>query len=170
MMIDEPDWSTYAIASGISPRFLELYASIMMQQTVIEHELQMCIALLLKLDYEKVQILTAELSYRQLVALVSSSMLKFNDSSSERFKSFRCALVEIGKFAQLRNDLAHSIWMHSPDGTEKPGAKRMKITSKERAGLKVLEKEHSEEELENQWKRGHFFIRALKKTVEATVS
>ncbi|KPD24315.1 hypothetical protein [Idiomarina zobellii] len=169
-MIEEPDWSTHAITSAISPRFLELYASIMMQQAVIEYELQICIALLLKLDYERVQILTAELSYRQLVALVSSSMLKFNDSSSERFKEFRYALAKLDEFEKLRNDLAHSIWMHSPDGIGKSGAKRMKTTSKRKAGLKVLEEEYSEEELEKQWKRGNFFIRELRKRVEATVS
>jgi hypothetical protein len=169
-MIQEPDWSTHAINSAISPRFLQLYASIMMQQAVIDHELQMCTALLLKLDYERVQILTAELSNRQLVALVSSSMLKFNDRSSDRFKEFKYALERLDEFSALRNDLAHSIWMHSPDGIGKPGAKRMKVTSKRKFGYKILEEEYSEEELEKQWKRGSFFIKELRKRVEATVS
>ncbi|WP_417438957.1 hypothetical protein [Idiomarina sp.] len=169
-MIEEPDWSAHGISSTISPRFLQLYASIIMQQTVNEHELQMCIALLLRLDYERAQILTSELSFQQLVALVSSSMLKFSDSSSDIFKEFKYALVKVEKFAKLRNDLVHSVWMHSPVGIAEPGAKRMKITSKRSSGLKILDEVYSEEELEMQWKRGNFFIRELRKRVEATIS
>lgn len=169
-MIQEPDWSSCGIASAISPRFLELYASIMMQQTVIEHELQICIAILLKLDYDRVQILTAELSYQQLVALVSSAMLKLNDSKCERFKEFKYALGKLDDFAKLRNNLAHSIWTHSSDGIGKPGATRMKITAKRSNGLKKIEENYSEQELETQWKRGNFFIKELKKRVVASVS
>ncbi|RHW74737.1 hypothetical protein [Colwellia sp. RSH04] len=169
-MISEPDWSQHAISSAISPKFLQLFASIIMQQTINEYELQMCIAMLLKLDYEKVQILTAELSYRQLIALLSSSMLKLSDSESENFKEFKYALKKVDEFEQLRNNLAHSIWMHSPEGIAKPGAKRMKTTSKRKAGLKLIEEEFSEEHIELQWKKGNFFIKELKKRVVAVVA
>lgn len=169
-MIQEPDWATHSISSVISPRFLELYASIMMQQTVIEYELQICIAILLKLDYERVQILTAELSFQQLVALVSSAMLKMNDPKCERFKEFKYALAKLEDFSKLRNNLAHSIWMHSSEGIGKSGARRMKITAKRANGLKKIEEDYTEQELEIQWKRGNFFIKELRKRVEASVS
>ena len=169
-MIQEPDWASHGIASAISPRFLELYASIMMQQTVIENELQTCVAILLKFDFERVQILTAELSYQQLIALVSSAMMKMNDPKCERFKEFKYALGKLDDFAKLRNNLAHSIWTHSSEGIGKPGARRMKITAKRSNGLKKIEESYSEQELELQWKRGNFFIKELKKRVVECVS
>ena len=168
-MIEEPDWSKHGIGSTISTRFLELYASIMMQQSVIEYELQICVGLLLRLDNERLQILTSELSYRQLVALVSSAMLKFNERDSQIFKEFKYALGKIDEFEKVRNDLAHSIWMHSPSGVSKPGAQRLKITSKRKSGYRVLEEVYSEEQLEIAWKRGNFYIRELRKRVNAAV-
>ena len=168
-MMDEPDWSEHAISSAISSKFLELYASIMMQQSVIEYELQVCVGLLLKLDKERLKILTAELSYRQLVALVSSSMLKFSSRDSETFKEFKFSLGKIDEFEKIRNDLAHSIWMHSPDGIDQPGAQRLKVTAKRKSGVRVIEEVYSEEQLEVAWKRGNFYIKELRKRVNAVV-
>lgn len=168
-MIDEPDWSLHAMSSAISSRFLELYASIMMQQSVIEYELQICVGLLLKLDNERLQILTAELSYRQLVALVSSSMLTFSNRDSETFREFKFALSKIDDFEKIRNDLAHSIWMHSPNGINQPGAQRKKVTAKRKSGVRVIEEVYSEEQLETAWKRGNFYIKELRKRVNAVV-
>lgn len=168
-MIEEPDWSKRGISSAISSRFLELYASIMMQQSVIEYELQICVGLLLKLDNERLQILTSELSYRQLVALVSSAMLKFSERESQTFKEFKFALGKIDEFEKIRNDLAHSIWMHSPSGVSKSGAKRLKVTSKRKTGYRVIEEVYSEEQLEIAWKKGNFYIRELRKRVDAII-
>lgn len=141
-----------------------------MTQNIIEYELQICVALLLKLDYERVQMLTAELSYQQLVALVSSSMLRLNDPASLRFREFKYLLGKLDEFSKLRNDLAHSIWMHAEKGPGQPSAQRMKISSKRKAGLKVLKEEVSEDELETYWKKGHFYIKELRERVESTLA
>ena len=168
-MIKEPDWENIGISSAISPRFLELYASIVMQQTKIEHSLQLCIGYLLGVDYEKVQILTAEQSYRQLVGLLSSLMIKHYSQQSEQYKKLKFILSKIDDFEKLRNDLVHSIWMHSNSGALESGAQRMKITAKRKIGLKRIEESVTESELEIEWKKGSFYDYELQSHIKSCI-
>ncbi len=169
-MIKEPNWETMGIGNAISPKFLELYASIVMQQTIIEHSLQVCIAHLLDIDYNKVQILTTEQSYRQLVGLLSSSMLKLFSSQSDEFKKLKFILGKIDDFEKLRNDLVHSIWMHSEASSQDSGAQRLKITAKRKTGLKRIEQSVSEQELEIAWKKGSFYNLELQKCIRDAIT
>lgn len=169
-MIEEPNWETMGVSSAISPRFLELYASVVIQQTVIEHSLQICIGYLLDLDYDKVQILTAEQSYRQLVGLLSSSMLKRYSPESEQYKKLKFILSKCDEFEKLRNNLVHSIWMRSDVGIFKPGAQRMKITAKRKTGLKKIEQSVTEHELELAWKKGGFYNMKLQEHIKKSIA
>lgn len=92
------------------------------------------ISKLLELDNRKSHIITAELSFRQLIGLLSSLLLEKLGEVSELYSEFKTIKNKLYEFENFRNQVAHSNWAHSQDFSDTKASK-FKITSKEKKGL-----------------------------------
>jgi len=115
-------------------------------QSLLESAMSHFIGSLLSLGHCDAQIVTAELSSRQLRAILMSTLaerLKEDPESLERAKDL---MKRTGNFEQRRNALAHSLYWHGGDYSENT-ATRFKTTARESRGLKVQHETVDVEEL-----------------------
>lgn len=91
---------------------------------------------LLNIDNAKGQIITTELSFRQLIGLLSSLIIEKFDENHCLYQEFKEVKKKLYEFENFRNMVAHSTWAHDQAFSDTK-ATRMKITSKEKKGLKM---------------------------------
>lgn len=113
-------------------------------QAQLESMIGHYIGRLLSLPSHQAQIVTAELSFKNLIGLLSSILIERLGEASELHSDFKAIKKGLYAFEAFRNNVAHSIWVHS-EGFDPLKATRMKTTSKERNGLR-----HQREEVELQ--------------------
>lgn len=170
-MIEEPDWTKGSIHSAVSAEMRAMIGSVVIFQGSIEYELRGCISYLLKADSDTVQILTSEQSYKQLMSLLSSLMIKKVGRESKLYKEFAYAAGKLDEFEAYRNKVAHSHWSHSlEDMSLKDRAVRHKSTSKRKQGLKKFVEEVTVEQLELEWRKALFYLQELFKRVRKVVN
>jgi hypothetical protein len=90
---------------------------------------------ILELDNNKGQIITSELSFKLLVSTLSSLLLDKLGENNQLYIEFKEIKKQLYEFENFRNSIAHSNWAHS-DNYDNSKATKIKITSKERNGLK----------------------------------
>ncbi|MCP4680278.1 MAG: hypothetical protein GY854_33260 [Deltaproteobacteria bacterium] len=105
-------------------------------QSLVESALAHFISSLLKLEHAEGQIVTAEISSRQLRSTLSSLLLQRLMEQPETDERARQLLKRIAKFEERRNALIHSLYWHG-EGFSTDQATRFKLTAKEGKGLKI---------------------------------
>ena len=161
-MIEEPDWKKGSIHSAVPVEVRALIGSIVNFQGSIEFELRGCISDLLKIDKDTVLILTSEQSYKQLMSLLSSLMIKELGTQNQLYKEFAFAAGKLDEFEAFRNKVAHSHWSHSlEDMSLQERAARHKSTSKRKQGLKVSVEEIGADQLTLEWRKAFFYLGEL---------
>lgn len=164
-MIEEPDWNSYGCGSAVPKDIRAEIGSIVIFQGSIEYELRGCVSYLLGVNADAVEMISAELSYRQLMALLSSLVIQRIGKDSELYKEFSQVAAKLDEFEAFRNRVAHSHWSHSLDDMSSQNqAARHKSTSKRGKGLERTIEEVTLPELQMALKKatfyfGHFFTR-----------
>ena len=156
-MIEEPDWKKGSIHSAVPVEVRALIGSIVIFQGSIEFELRGCISDLLKIDKDTVLILTSEQSYKQLMSLLSSLMIKELGTQNQLYKEFAFAAGKLDEFEAFRNKVAHSL----EDMSLQERAARHKSTSKRKQGLKVSVEEIGADQLTLEWRKAFFYLGEL---------
>lgn len=161
-MIQEPDWTTYGVASAVPEGIRAEIGSVIMLQGSIEFELRFCIARLLRLDPDTVETVSSELSYKQLMGLLSSLILRRISRGDGLYDDFVTAAGKLDQFEGFRNAVAHSHWSHSLTDFGNAGqAARHRTTSRRGQGLKRRIDEVTIDELQLQQKKGVFYMQQL---------
>lgn len=119
---------------NVSDDILCELGKIVVFQNCLEWQISSNIISLLEVDNEKGNIITAELSFRQLIGVLSSLLLSKLGKDSSLYSEFEEIKKELYTFENFRNTIAHSVWAST--GSENSKAQRMKITAKEKQGLK----------------------------------
>ena len=122
MMSDDPEITLYQNLGKMSADY-----------SALEEYLRLAVQALIAEDKVLGKILTAELSFRQLVALLSS-LYKYRESNVTRIDKLHNILDEINRLSERRNRMVHSMWDHVGSTKE---IFRVKTTSKYKDGLKV---------------------------------
>lgn len=101
---------------------------------MLEHTLQRFLGSLI-LEHQRVgQILSAELPFKTLRALIISLYVERHGQDVD-FKALRNLLIRAGKVEEKRNQITHSVW---GQGKDKDHITRIKMTAKEKAGLQFV--------------------------------
>ena len=157
-MITEPDWSTYSVGSAVPKEMRAEIGSVIIFQGSIEFELRVCVSRILRADPDVVETTTAELSYKQLMSLLSSLVIAKLGKTSPLYEDFRVAAGRLDKFEEFRNLIAHSHWSHSLQDLSLPEqAARHKVTAKRGQGLTRSVTEVTLSELQLELKRAVFY-------------
>lgn len=110
---------------------------------ILENELSSLIHGLLGTKEEITRIVTSELSFRNLVDMSASLMMKLHESKDvERYKVI---LKMIGEAEQNRNNIVHSLWRAGLS----IGVTRTKHTAKRSKGLQLQSKKYQLEDLQD---------------------
>lgn len=109
-------------------------------QAHLESMIGIEITKLLNVDNVKGQIITAELSFKQLIGLLSSLVIEKLGEEHQFYQEFKELKKKLYEFENFRNIIAHSIWAHDQEFSNDK-ATRMKLTSKEKKGLKCQHEE-----------------------------
>jgi hypothetical protein len=109
-------------------------------QVILESTISNEITKLLNLTNEKGQIVTSELSFKQLIALLSSLIIEKIGDKNPLYLEFKEIKKQLYEFENFRNTVAHSIWAHDKSFSDDK-AIRMKVTSKEKKGLNLQNEE-----------------------------
>lgn len=118
----------------VSDEILCEIGKIVVFQTTIEVEIGQYISDLLGTDHKKGHIVTAELSFKNLLATLSSLLMGQVGSDSDDYAQFKEVKKGLRAFENFRNSVVHSVWARSRDFDENK-ALRMKTTAKEKKGL-----------------------------------
>jgi hypothetical protein len=95
------------------------------------------------------QIITAELSFKNLRALVLS-LYRERHGTDEDYEQLKSLMNEAGEIEDIRNQIIHSVW---GAGKDRDHITRIKTTAKEKHGLKFQFQEMSANELSDFAKR-----------------
>lgn len=147
-MVVEPDLSNHSFGSAVAESIATEIGHIVITQSSIEFELRSMIARLSGFDYDTIETATVEMSYRQLMAMLSSLMIKRVEKDSEEYEDFVYLTNRLDEFEAFRNSIAHSLWTHSLiDLALKNQASRHKSTAKRGQGLRTTIVEMTDVEL-----------------------
>ena len=124
----------------VSDDILRELGKVVVFQAQIEDMVAHYIGRLLSLPLRQAQIVTSELSFKNLIGLLSSVLIDRLGEASELYGEFKAIKKGLYAFEAFRNNVAHSVWAHGK-GFHPLKASRTKITSKERNGLKCYREE-----------------------------
>lgn len=104
---------------------------------LLESQFQGVAHLLLDKPQRISQIITVELAFKNLRALVASLFIERFGKDSEWYRSLRPLLVRANELEGIRNGITHSVWACGPElGPVKRTVTRVKATAKEAHGYK----------------------------------
>jgi len=136
--------------SPVPPEFLERIGRITANFAVLESVLQTFIGRLISSDHTLGQIISAELSFRGLVALLSS-LYKYRVSDSARVAELDSVFKRVNAAEEKRNIVVHSLWMvsNTDDSPPKTIVFKGKMTAKISKGLRYRQEQVTIEELDS---------------------
>lgn len=166
-MIIEPDWNSWGVGSAVPKDIRAEIGSVVIFQGSIEYELRDYIAALAGVPTEIMDAATSEMSYRQLMALLSSLAIRRIGKEGPIYEDFAQITAAIDKFEAFRNSVAHAHWSHSiEDMTRQDRAARHKSTAKRGRGLLATVVEFTLPEFELQLKKAAFYQAELYKLLQ----
>ena len=112
---------------------------------MLEFQIQNLIGSLIYEHQRIGQIITAELSFKNLRALLISLYLERHGEDDD-FKNLRNFIKQAGQVEEKRNQIMHSVWAA---GKDKEHITRFKTTAKEKHGIRFKFEEVSAEDLSN---------------------
>ena len=124
----------------VPPKLLVHIGDITVSFALLELHIQTLVGSLLSNKSRIGQIITAELSFRNLRALAISLYLELR-GEDEDFAVFRKLMQRAGKMEETRNAITHSVWAA---GNTADTVTRFKTTAKERQGIQFQFVEVSE--------------------------
>lgn len=161
-MIVEPDWSARSIGSAVPVEIRAHVGFVVMLQGSIEFELRACIARLLQVDADTLDIVTSELSYKQLMGLLSSLFLQRVPRDSDEYADFALACGKLDEFEAFRSSVAHCHWSHSlVDTAASAQAARHKASAKRGRGLNRVVEEVTVADMDLRLKKASFYLGEL---------
>ncbi len=124
---------------------LKCLGDIIVSFAMLESQIQSLIGSLLR-DHQRIhQIITAELSFKNMRALATSLFIERNGSDDEDYVNLKKLMIHAGQVEEKRNQILHSIWAA---GRNKDTITRMKTTAKEKNGIKFHFEDVSANDLE----------------------
>lgn len=111
--------------------------------TLLESQIQSFIGSLIYEHQRIGQIITAELSFKNLRALLISLYLERHGEDKD-FENLRELMKRSGKIEEKRNQITHSIWAA---GIDKNHITRIKTTAKEKHGIRFKSEQFSVKDL-----------------------
>jgi hypothetical protein len=124
---------------------LKAIGDITVSFALLESQIQFLIGSLI-FEHQRIgQIITAELSFRNLRALLISLYLERHGEDDD-FKVLRELMQQAGLAEAKRNQITHSVW---GAGKDKDHITRIKTTAKEKDGIKFKSEQVSAEYLDN---------------------
>lgn len=127
----------------MSPQVLAKIGDITVSFAMLEAEIRSVVASFLQTDRQVAQIITAELSFKNLRAL-AISLYKQRYGEDVDFAALRGFMNRAARLEEVRNQVTHSEWVGG-DASHK--AVRRKTTAKESRGIHFQFREMSETEL-----------------------
>lgn len=104
---------------------------------LLESQFQSVVFLLLAETQRVSQIITAELAFKNLRALIASLFIERFGKDSEWYRDLRPLLVRASALEGVRNGITHSVWACGTErGPVKKTVSRIKTTAKEAHGYK----------------------------------
>jgi hypothetical protein len=127
-----PHFERGTLTTDVGEKHLIALGKITVNFQLVEHHLAKLIWALLASDLEVARTVTAELSFRTLVA-VASSLYRLRVSKPASISAMEDVMRRACKAEEKRNTMIHSTWI-AGDPSEDPG--RLKSTAKLKHGLK----------------------------------
>jgi len=121
-----------ALQHPVPAEHLQHIGDITVSFALLENGLQMLVHSLLGAGQRLGQIVTAELSFKAILALAVSLYLQRN-GEDVMFKTFRELINRASEVEGRRNQIIHSLWAA---GSNSSNITRVKTTAKERTGLR----------------------------------
>lgn len=113
---------------------------------MLESQLQSLIGSLLNERQRIGQIITAELSFKALKALLVSLYIERHGNDDSDFGQLKRLILRCGKIEEKRNQITHSVW---GAGSDVNHITRIKTTAKENHGIKFQFEDVSSQSLAN---------------------
>lgn len=118
---------------SIPDKHLKSIGDITVSFALLELNIQLFIWSMLNEDQRIAQIITAELSFKNLRALMKSLYLEKYGKEDEDFDKLNKLMIRTGQVEDKRNQIIHSFWGGSRNTDT---ISRFKITAKEKDGIK----------------------------------
>jgi len=129
----EKKYEENIIEHRIPSKYLEKIGDITVSFAILENEIEYFIWALLGTNHFIEQIITVELSFKKLRALLVS-LYKERYGENDNYKKMRDLMNRAGKIEEKRNQITHSLW---GTGKDIDSVTRMKTTAKEKCGLRT---------------------------------
>jgi len=129
----EKKYEENIIEHRIPSKYLEKIGDITVSFAILENEIEYFIWALLGTNHFIEQIITVELSFKKLRALLVS-LYKERYGENDNYKKMRDLMNRAGKIEEKRNQITHSLW---GAGKDIDSVTRMKTTAKEKCGLRT---------------------------------
>ena len=141
--------TTEMLKHAVPDSILTVIGDMTVSFAMLENSLQMFADLLIGTTYDTNQsrigaLVTAEMSFKNIRALVISLYLQRFGESDPDLPTMRTMLKTAAAVEELRNRITHSIWAH---GSTPDRVQRLKITAKEKRGLAFAVEEIGAEDI-----------------------
>ncbi len=124
----------------VPSKYLEKIGDITVSFASLENEIEFFIWALLESNHSIGQIITAELSFKKLRAVLVS-LYKERYGENNNYKKLIDLMNRAGKIEEKRNQITHSLWGSAIDlrtGKDIDIVARLKTTAKEKFGLRSI--------------------------------
>jgi len=130
----------------LSDEYLRAIGRITVNFAVLERGISSCVESLISSDPKLGHIITAGLSFRSLLDLLSS-LYKYRNDNPNAITKLDKLIAQIARTGQKRDIITHSFWVIDFPGDEREEKIRGKITAKRNKGLMFQVEKVSVEEL-----------------------
>jgi hypothetical protein len=117
----------------VPEKHLKSIGDITVSFALLESQIQTLIGSMLNERQRIGQIVTAELSFKNLRALMISLYIERHGKEDEDFESLKKLMNRAGKVEEKRNQITHSLWAAGEDANS---ITRIKTTAKEKHGIR----------------------------------
>lgn len=121
------------IKHPVSPKHLQSIGDITVSFALLELALQMLVGSMLNENQKVGRIISVEMSFRNLRAVMISLFIEKHGKDDQDFPKLKALIKRSSEIEARRNQITHSIW---GAGTEPNAITRIKTTAKEKHGLK----------------------------------
>ena len=169
-MITEPDWKSCGVSSPVPKDIRAAIGTVVIFQGSIEVEFQTFVSVLAGVAPRVMDAATSQMSYKQLMALLSSlAFLRFGEDT-DLYNDFATVTARLNTFEAFRNSVAHAHWSPSvANPTRHDQAAKRKTKVKPKIGLKTTVEEFRLEDFELQLKKAAFYQAELRKLLQRVV-
>jgi hypothetical protein len=128
----------------VPDQHLKSIGDITVSFAMLESQIQMLIGSMLNERQRIGQIVTAELSFKNLKALLVSLFIERHGKDDEDYEQLKKLITRAGQAEEKRNQITHSVW---GAGKDADSITRIKATAKEKHGIRFQFQDVSSDDL-----------------------